>query len=458
MRHEKYPSRNGYWDDPWDRPPKRREQSPAGRDEKAPEPPQASHQREEQPEAGKEQPDYYDLPRKKERRSGGKHPFLIAGTILCAALAIGAGISVWEMLPLDVETMFQTQLEPEDGFEEVWEETETAEETESGQCFLERAELNPEVQMETVSNEGLEELSYEEIYASSINSVVSLRCYLADGSGCAGTGIIVAADGYIVTNEHVVEDAEECVVVLQDDRTYNAKLVGMDEQTDLAVLKIEAGGLTPAVFGNSDELAVGNACVAIGNPLGENFRGTMTTGIISALNRNVTVNGHYMTLIQTDCAINSGNSGGPLINMYGQVVGICNMKMMSSSTTVEGLGFAIPSNTVKTIVNKLIAQGEVVRAMLGITAYNLDRSECGIYGIDGGIMVVQVSADSDAYAKGIRNGDIIIAANGTPISTVDALNTMKADMSPGDTLVLTVVRDGESKDYEVILMEESAVS
>jgi serine protease Do len=184
----------------------------------------------------------------------------------------------------------------------------------------------------------------------------------------------------------------------------------------------------------------------------------MTTGIISALNRNVSVSGHYMTLIQTDCAINSGNSGGPLINLYGQVIGICNMKMMSTSTTVEGLGFAIPTNTVKTIVNKLLSQGEVVRAMLGITAYNLDQSQCRSYGIDGGIMVVQVSSEADAYAKGIRNGDVIIAAHGIPISSVNQLNTMKADMSPGDVLTLTLLRDGEELDVDVILMEQSVVN
>ncbi len=440
MRFDKYP--NGDWDDPWNLPPRPREQP-------------------QQPQAGAERPapDCRPPRRRREPRSGHRRLLLIAAVALLAALVIGGGVKMVQKLILErviVSDSFARQ-EPEDDFEEIFEETQTAEETEEAQCFLERAELSGEVQMETVSREGLAELSYEEIYAAAIHSVVSLRCYLADGSGCTGTGIILSADGYLVTNEHVIEDAEECVVVLQDDRTYDAKLVGMDAETDLAVLKIEATGLVPASFGDSDEMVVGNACVAIGNPLGETFRGTMTTGIISAVNRNVSVEGHYMTLIQTDCAINSGNSGGPLINLYGQVVGICNMKMMSSSTTVEGLGFAIPSNTVKTIVNKLIAKGEVIRAMLGITAYNLDQDQCRVYGVEGGIMVVQVSAESDAYAKGVRYGDIVIAANGIPISTVNALNTLKSDMSPGDVLVLTVVRDGETMEFEVILMEQSAV-
>ena len=456
MKHDKYPSRNGYWDDPWDRPPGRKQTAPS---RPSPQPParETSRPREPVPPPAEgavpRQPAYCYPPAEKKRR---RWPFVLAAGVFCAALAVGVGLGVSRLLV--PETPAFVGRIPEDGFQEIYEETELPEESESAQCYLERAELSDQVKLETVSRQELEQLSYEEIYAANINSVVSLRCYLKDGTGCTGTGIVLSTEGYIVTNEHVIEDAEDCVVVLQDDRTYDAKLVGLDEETDLAVLKIEADGLTPAVFGDSDEIAVGNACVAIGNPLGESFRGTMTTGIISAVNRNVSVGGHYMTLIQTDCAINSGNSGGPLINLYGQVVGICNMKMMSSSTTVEGLGFAIPSNTVKTIVNKLIAKGEVIRAMLGITAYNLDQSQCRTYGVEGGIMVVQVSAQSDAYAKGIRNGDIVIAANGTPISSVDALNALKSDMSPGDVLVLTVLRDGEQKDYEVVLMEQSAVS
>jgi serine protease Do len=392
-------------------------------------------------------------PRKAKKKS---HPILLAAAFLAVAVLVGAGAGTLRSLTLEDETQTWTE---GDSSESGTTEAETAEtEDEEAQCYLERAELTDQVQMELVGQEGLEELSYEEIYANNINSVVSLRCYLGDGTGCTGTGIILSEDGYLVTNEHVIESAEECVVVLQDDTTYEAQLVGMDEESDLAVLKIDAQGLTPAIFGDAEEMVVGNACVAIGNPLGETFRGTMTTGIISALNRNVSVSGHYMTLIQTDCAINSGNSGGPLINLYGQVIGICNMKMMSTSTTVEGLGFAIPTNTVKTIVNKLLSQGEVIRAMLGITAYNLDQSQCRSYGIDGGIMVVQVSSEADAYAKGIRNGDVIIAANGIPISSVNQLNTMKADMSPGDVLTLTLLRDGEELDVDVILMEQSVVN
>jgi serine protease Do len=439
MKHDNYPSRQGYWDDPWERQPKRRTRDTQ----------EVSYSATPQTAS----PDQESFSPKGKKKG---HPILLAAAFLAVAVLVGAGAGTLRTLTLEDETQTWTE---GDSSESGTTEAETAEtEDEEAQCYLERAELTDQVQMELVGQEGLEELSYEEIYANNINSVVSLRCYLGDGTGCTGTGIILSQDGYLVTNEHVIEDAEECVVVLQDDTTYQAQLVGMDEESDLAVLKIDAQGLTPAIFGDAEEMVVGNACVAIGNPLGETFRGTMTTGIISALNRNVSVSGHYMTLIQTDCAINSGNSGGPLINLYGQVIGICNMKMMSTSTTVEGLGFAIPTNTVKTIVNKLLSQGEVIRAMLGITAYNLDQSQCRSYGIDGGIMVVQVSSEADAYAKGIRNGDVIIAANGIAISTVNQLNTLKADMSPGDVLTLTLLRDGEELDVDVILMEQSVVN
>ena len=166
----------------------------------------------------------------------------------------------------------------------------------------------------------------------------------------------MSQDGYIITNSHVIELCSRLSVVLWDDRSYSAALVGRDGQTDLAVLKIDCDGLTPAQFGDSAGIQVGDMAVAIGNPLGDKLRGTMTDGIISAINRDVDVEGRTMTLIQTNAALNSGNSGGALINAFGQVVGITNMKMQSYTTPVEGLGFAIPTATVKTVVDALIAE------------------------------------------------------------------------------------------------------
>ncbi|MCD8145572.1 MAG: trypsin-like peptidase domain-containing protein [Oscillospiraceae bacterium] len=470
MKADRYHAKSAYWDDPWDEQPQREPDSQDERFARPQEPEEPIDQTEPTPpEDGADgTPPPYVYPAPEQRKKRRKWPYvLLVAVILALFFSFGtiyvlgpyleissvSGSGNGEIIPLIPD---EDEEDEDDGESEVVVETSSDEEDEA-QCYLERAETGTGVTLELYSREGQEELTYEEIYARNIEAVVSIICYQDDISGTSGTGIIFSSDGYIVTNEHVIEDAVECYVILEDGSYYTAMLVGMDEESDLAVLKIDATGLTTAQFGDSDELVVGNACVAIGNPLGETFRGTMTTGIISALNRNVEVNGYTMTLIQTDCAINSGNSGGPLIDMYGQVVGICNMKMMSTETTVEGLGFAIPSNTIKTVVNKLIATGEVEKAMLGITASTLTTAQCQMYGIDNGILVAEVSQSSDAYAQGIQTGDIIVAANGTPISTVNELNALKGDMYPGDSIVLTVLRDGVYTDYTVILMSEDDV-
>ena len=198
-------------------------------------------------------------------------------------------------------------------------------------------------------------LSLQAIYEKNIDSVVSIRCTLPDGTA-SGTGVIFSRDGYIVTNCHVVEHARSISVLLTDGRDYPAAIVGTDTVSDLAVLYIDAKGLTPAAFGNSDALRVGDAVAAIGDPLGVELRGTMTDGIVSAINREVAVSGRKMTLIQTNTALNSGNSGGPLINCYGQVIGINTLKIGAfvDSAGVEGIGFAIPSTTVKEIAQSLV--------------------------------------------------------------------------------------------------------
>lgn len=498
--HDKPKPRSEYWDDPWDEQPYR---APSAQDDRFSDPadrfgtkedpaekpadgeptgePEPSPAKNPKPwtasnvdrdELPQDPPTEYVYPKPKEKKRKRKHrtwPWILLVAVV-AVLAVAYGIisAVFSddvILYEDWDDDFYVIIPDEDEDAEdddadtdsAYSDDTASDEDEEAQCYLERAETGTGVTMELYSSEGLTELSYEEIYAQNIEAVVSIICYQSGYTGTSGTGIIFSSDGYIVTNEHVIEDATLCYVVLNDESYYEAKLVGMDEESDIAVLKIDADDLTAAQFGDSDELVVGNSCVAIGNPLGETFRGTMTTGIISALNRNVEVNDYTMTLIQTDCAINSGNSGGPLINMYGQVIGICNMKMMSSETTVEGIGFAIPSNTVKTVVNKLIASGEVEKAMLGISAYSLSASQCEEYGIECGIMVATVSESSDAYAQGIQAGDIIVAANGEAISTVNELNVLKGDLYPGDTITLTVLRDGEYTDYTVTLMSEEDV-
>ena len=203
-----------------------------------------------------------------------------------------------------------------------------------------------------------------------------------------GTGVVMSEDGYIITNSHVIEGCGAVDVVLQDERVFQALLVGQDAQSDLAVLKIACAGLTPAQFGDSTLLEVGDAVAAIGNPLGEELRGTMTDGIISAINRDVNVDGYTMVLLQTTAALNSGNSGGALINDRGQVVGITNLKMRAYDNTVEGLGFAIPTTTVKTVVDALIAHGRVEgRPTIGITGYTVTEELAEEYGCPRGVAV-----------------------------------------------------------------------
>ena len=216
---------------------------------------------------------------------------------------------------------------------------------------------------------GGEELTLQELYQQCAPCVVGISGYKGKLLGYSwGSGVILSSDGLILTNTHVVDGCDRAVVTLSDDSEYEATLIGADAISDIAVLKIEAKGLPVAEFGLSDELTVGERVAAIGNPLGETFRMTLTDGIISAIERGISFKGRSMSLLQTNTALNEGNSGGPLFNMRGQVIGITNMKMMSSVSSIEGIGFAIPSSTVATVVNSLVKEGKVVgRVSIGIT-------------------------------------------------------------------------------------------
>lgn len=297
-------------------------------------------------------------------------------------------------------------------------------------------------------------LSFQAIYSKVIPSVVSIRGTQETGTSL-GTGVVASADGYIITNSHVIEGCSSVDITLWDEREYPAKLVGRDEESDLAVLKIEAQDLIPAEFGNSDSLQVGDVALAIGNPLGEELRGTMTDGIISAINRDLLVDGNSMVLIQTTAALNAGNSGGALLNAYGQVVGITNMKMSSYYDTVEGLGFAIPSTTVKSVSDSLIALGHVGgRPTIGITVRALTEESAQSYGTPPGVRVEEVEPASDAFAQGVQVGDVIVQANGTDVTSIEDLNAVKADLGVGDTISLHIYRDGAYLDISVTLVEQ----
>ena len=304
--------------------------------------------------------------------------------------------------------------------------------------------------VENIPQEG--GMSLQDIYQQNILSVVSIS-----SSHGTGTGVILSSDGYIVTNAHVVEDAASISIRLTDDRDFSAQLIGCDTVSDLAVLRIDARDLLPAQFGDSDILRVGDSVAAIGDPLGVDLRGTYTDGIISAINRDVNMNGRTMTLIQTNAALNSGNSGGPLINCYGQVIGINTMKIgaFSDSAGVEGIGFAIPSATVKDIVSQLIAQGYVSgRPTLGVLGESLPLFYQHYYRMPAGLYITEVKPGSAAEKCGMEKGDILISVNESRITDFESLQTAILGYEVGDTVTVTVYREGQTATAQVVLTED----
>lgn len=304
------------------------------------------------------------------------------------------------------------------------------------------------------SREG--EMSLQEIYETNIPAVVSISAATGSGSS-TGTGVVLSANGYLVTNYHVIRQALAINVTLTDERELRATLVGEDPVSDLAVLRVDAEDLTPAQFGDSDGVRVGDSVVAIGDPLGVELRGTMTDGIVSAISRDVQVDGRVMNLIQTNAALNSGNSGGPLINQFGQVIGINTMKIgnFADSSGVEGLGFAIPSATVKEIVNQLLSQGYVSgRPWLGIEVESFSTFYQRFYRVPKGVYVTDVQAGSPAEAADLRIGDIILAADGSAVTDMDALNTQLYTHAPGDSMTFSVYRNGRQGEVTVTLEEK----
>lgn len=324
---------------------------------------------------------------------------------------------------------------------------------------LPRAKTAKDVSMTLSSSGGLDKLTLGELYEQCIDSIVGVAAHIDGREGYYwGTGIIMTEDGYILTNAHVIAGTDSAAVTTSDGREYEALLVGEDSQSDIAVLKIKARGLHAASFGMSDELTVGDEVAAIGNPLGDQLSGTITNGIVSAINRDIVVDSHRMTLIQTNAAINEGNSGGPLLNMYGQVVGITNMKMVAnfSQATIEGIGFAIPSGTVQEIVNQLIATGKVSgRPGIGITVGAIPYDAADRYSLPDGLYISVVEPNSDAYAKGVQEGDVLVAVNGTPVYDTQDVGLIRDGFNVGDTLTLTIYRNGETFDVEVELMDSN---
>ena len=293
-----------------------------------------------------------------------------------------------------------------------------------------------------------------------VNSIFSRNSTTASASG---SGIIISEDGYILTNNHIVSsnsnysyfyevgEASKVIVNLyNDDTDYEATIVGTDAQTDIAVIKIEKDGLTAAELGDSDSLQVGEFCMAIGNPLG--LQSSVSSGIISALNRQITVDGTTYTLIQTDAAINSGNSGGALVNSKGQIVGINTLKVQSSG--VEGMGFSIPINSAKPIFEQLIEYKKVKRPYIGIEGRDLSENLAKANNLPVGVYIKKVADFSAAEKAGLRIGDVILEVDGQKIETMNELNEIKNKHSIGDTIKMKISRDGQEKELELKLQEE----
>ncbi|WP_302926235.1 S1C family serine protease [Holdemania filiformis] len=293
--------------------------------------------------------------------------------------------------------------------------------------------------------------SVVEIRTESVTNSLFLRQFVTEG---AGSGVIISEDGYIVTNNHVIQDARAITVALHDGTTYEAQLIATDSKMDIGVIKIEASGLTPAILGDSDSLSVGEPVVAVGNPLGQ-LGGTVTDGIVSALDREIILNNERRNLLQTNAAINPGNSGGGLFNADGELVGIVVAK--SSGEDVEGLGFAIPINDAKPIIEDLIAQGYVGgRVSLGVTALDLTSPQLAAqYGYKTpGVYVQSVVENSSAAAGGLQPGDCFVSINGTAIEAISDVTTILNDSSVGDQLEVTVKRDGKIVELSITLQEK----
>ena len=304
--------------------------------------------------------------------------------------------------------------------------------------------------------DGQTKMEPAEVYASTVNSVVSINTTASAGinifgqtveTASAGSGFIISPDGYIVTNYHVVKGATSVKVTLYNGDTYDAAVIGGDSDYDVAIIKINAGGLPAVTLGNSADVNVGDTVLAIGNPLGE-LTFSMSQGIVSCCDRAINVDGTPFNMIQVDASINPGNSGGPLMNLYGEVVGIVSAKYSSySNTAVEGLGFAIPIGDVQAIIKDIMENGQITdKPAFGITAGTMTRQMAAQYQIDqtSGVFVYSVNKGGAGEKAGLQMGDVITKVDGTDISSMEDLTAVKKNHRAGDTVTVTYYRGGES--------------
>ena len=322
-------------------------------------------------------------------------------------------------------------------------------------------------QVDTASVDTSKELTTAEIYAKYVNSCVGITVDIVSTNvfgqtvtgAAAGSGFVITEDGYILTNYHVIDGANSIKVTFDNGKEYTATYVGGEEKNDIAVIKVDATGLTPVVIGKSSDMLVGEQVTTIGNPLGE-LTFSESTGIISALDRSITMSdGRQMNMIQTDCAINSGNSGGPLFNSHGEVIGIVSAKYSSgsnsSSASVEGLGFAIPMDDVASMVSDLVKNGYVTgKPIMGISVADVDESVTS-YGVPQGAIIRVVTPDLCGAKAGLQAGDIVTKIDNTDVTSASDLTSAIGNYKPGDKVTLTIFRCGETKAVEVTLEEST---
>ena len=341
----------------------------------------------------------------------------------------------------------------------------SSDETEKTTTIVEGKRETATVNVATIDTSKV--MTAAEIYAANVNSTVGITTEVTTNyfgytttTPASGSGFILTEDGYIVTNYHVIEDSTSISVALYDGSTYDAKIVGYDDSNDIAVLKIEATGLTPVILGDSSQMYVGYQVLAIGNPLGE-LTFSLTGGLISALNRQITLDNLYLDLIQTDCAINSGNSGGPLFNMYGEVIGITNAKYSSSGSSsiasIDNIAFAIPINNVKTIITSIIENGYYAKPYIGVSISDLGSDYHG-FGLPEGAVIRAVQEDSPAQEAGLQTNDIVTHVNGEEVKTATEFKKKITNSSVGDVLTLTVYRQGETIELQVTVGEQQTTT
>lgn len=391
---------------------------------------------------------------REKRRRRRRRRIAISVTALAALVCLGLGLWYGEWYasrPFSYCGGWGSTYPPY-GEDYYWE----AEELSETETTIERYPTGSEARLTLAEDHAGEPLAAGEIYAK-VNPAVVTVLGRQGPAYSVGTGVIFTEDGYLVTNYHVISGCSACLVWVTDsygvDTEYEAQLVGYDENNDLAVLKIDAVGLPVAEFGVSDDLQVGDQVYAIGNPLGLELRNTLTDGLVSAIDRDVDVDGVTMTLIQTNAALNSGNSGGPLINQYGQVVGINTIKMMSGEDTIEGLGFAIPTSLAVRWVNEMIQYGEIQpQPVLGLTINRVPETlPDGALGLE----IMEVTEGLSGDSAGILVGDYIVSFNGQAVSSTEEILTIRRQLQVGDLVPVRIWRNGAYLDVTMEMMAEA---